>query len=48
MSDEFEVVHDHQPNPGIACRRCGCEGFRLGDGLCDGCHESAVFDQEKT
>lgn len=21
------------------CRTCGAEGFRLTDGLCDGCHE---------
>jgi hypothetical protein len=36
----FEIVHDHEPNPAIACIECGCEGFRIDDnGLCDGCFE---------
>lgn len=26
------------------CVKCGCAGFRLVDGLCDGCHEADVFD----
>ena len=30
--------------PDEACRSCGCEGFRLTDGLCDGCHESAASE----
>lgn len=24
------------------CRSCGCEGFRLTTGLCDGCHRTAL------